>query len=61
MSTGRFKMAIIRKASLGAHAAARKAGEYSSARFAARAAGQAVATVTFPLLLSVVLSMLLQL
>ena len=41
ISTGMFKMAVIRKASLDAHAAAREAGEDSAARFAA---GQAVAT-----------------
>ncbi|MEK7570783.1 MAG: putative immunity protein [Patescibacteria group bacterium] len=39
-----FKMAVIRKASLDAHAAAREVGEDSPARSAARAAGQAVAT-----------------
>lgn len=37
-------MAEIRGASLGAHAAARDAEEGSAAQFAARAAGQAVAT-----------------
>lgn len=42
--TGEFHMAVIRGASLAAHAAARKAGEDSPARSAARAAGQAVAT-----------------
>lgn len=42
--TGIFKMAEIRGASLAAHAAARLAPENSAARFAARAAGQAVAT-----------------
>lgn len=42
--TGRFKMAVIRKASLDAHAAAREVGEDSPARSAARAAGQTVAT-----------------
>lgn len=42
--TGVFKMAVIRKASLDAHAAAREVGEDSPARSAARAAGQAVAT-----------------
>lgn len=42
--TSVFKMADIRGASLAAHAAAREAKENSSARFAARAAGQAVAT-----------------
>ena len=44
--TGVFKMVDIRKASLDAHAAARKAKEKenNTACFAARAAGQAVAT-----------------
>lgn len=42
--TGEFSMAVIRKASLAAHAAARDVGEDSPARSAARAAGQAVAT-----------------
>ena len=42
--TGIFKMADIRRASLDAHAAAREAKENSAACFAARAAGQAVAT-----------------
>ena len=37
-------MAVIRKASLDAHAAAREVGEDSPARSAARACGQAVAT-----------------
>lgn len=46
--TGRFSMAAVRKASLGAHAAAREAEEGSPARFAARAAGQAVATAHVP-------------
>ncbi len=41
-------MAVIRKASLDSHAAAREAGEDSSARSAARAAGQAVATAHVP-------------
>lgn len=44
IKTGVFKMAIIRKASLDSHAAAREMGEDSPARSAARAAGQAVAT-----------------
>lgn len=43
IDTGVFKMDIIRKASLSAHAAAREVGEDSAARSAARAAGQAVA------------------
>jgi hypothetical protein len=42
--TGVFKMAAIRAASLGAHAAARSVFVYDTACFAARAAGQAVAT-----------------
>ena len=42
--TGEFKMAVIRKAALDAHAAAREVGTDSSARSAARSAGQAVAT-----------------
>jgi hypothetical protein len=46
--TGVFKMADIRKASLDAHAAARKAKENNAACFAARAAGQAVATAHVP-------------
>lgn len=41
--TGVFHMKVIRKASLDAHAAARKCPEDSAARFAARACGQAVA------------------
>jgi hypothetical protein len=44
ITTGVFKMAIIRKASLDAHAAAREVGKDNAARSAARAAGQAVAT-----------------
>ena len=44
IDTGLFKMAVIRKASLDSHAAAREAGEDSPVRSAARAAGQAVAT-----------------
>jgi predicted TIM-barrel fold metal-dependent hydrolase len=42
--TGVFRMAVIRKASLDAHAAAREIREYDPARSAARSAGQAVAT-----------------
>ena len=42
--TGVFKMADIRRASLSAHAAARKAKANDAACFAARAAGQAVGT-----------------
>jgi hypothetical protein len=44
IDTGEFHMAVIRKASLDAHAAARDVGEDNPARSAARAAGQAVAT-----------------
>jgi len=44
INTGSFKMAVIRKASLDAHTAAREVGEDNAARSAARAAGQAVAT-----------------
>ena len=44
INTGIFKMAIIRKASLDAHSAAREVGEDNPARSAARATGQAVAT-----------------
>ncbi|MDO8554682.1 MAG: hypothetical protein Q7S22_07785, partial [Candidatus Micrarchaeota archaeon] len=46
--TGVFKMAEVRKASLDAHAAAREAKENNVACFAARAAGQAVATAHVP-------------
>jgi immunity protein 5 of polymorphic toxin system len=46
--TGLFRMADIRGASLGAHAAAREAKEDARACFAARAAGQAVATAHVP-------------
>ena len=46
--TGVFKMADIRGASLAAHAAAREAKENDVACFAARAAGQAVATAHVP-------------
>ena len=47
--TGVFKMAVIRAASLTAHAAAREAKENNNAAcFAARAAGQAVATAHVP-------------
>lgn len=40
-----FGMADVRRASLAAHAAAREVKEYDPARSAARAAGQAIATV----------------
>jgi hypothetical protein len=42
--TGLFQMAEVHKASLNAHAAAREAKAGSSAQFAARACGQAMAT-----------------
>ena len=48
IDTGVFKMAVIRKASLDAHAAAREVGEDSPARSSAHAAGQAVATAHVP-------------
>jgi hypothetical protein len=48
INTGVFQMAVIRKASLTAHAAARETGEDNAARSAARAAGQAVATAHVP-------------
>ncbi len=46
--TSVFKMADIRGASLAAHAAAREAKKNNQACFAARAAGQAVATAHVP-------------
>jgi hypothetical protein len=46
--TGVFSMAVIRGASLAAHAAAREVGEDTAARSAARASGQAVATAHVP-------------
>jgi hypothetical protein len=48
LKSGVFKMAVIRKASLDSHAAAREVGEDNAARSAARAAGQAVATAHVP-------------
>ncbi len=48
INTGVFKMAVIRKASLDSHAAAREVGRDNAARSAARAAGQAVATAHVP-------------
>jgi hypothetical protein len=48
LRTGVFKMTVIRGASLAAHAAAREANANSAACFAARAAGQAVATAHVP-------------
>ena len=44
INTGVFKMAVIRKAALASHSAARDVGEDNAARSVARAAGQAVAT-----------------
>jgi hypothetical protein len=46
--TGIFRMADVRKSSLDAHAAARRAPEDSAARFAARSAGQAMACAHVP-------------
>lgn len=48
IATGVFSMAEIRGAALGAHAAARDAASNLPASFAARAAGQAVATAHVP-------------
>lgn len=48
MDIGVFKLAVIRKASLDSHAAAREVGEDSSARSAAHAPGQAMATAHVP-------------
>jgi len=48
IKTGEFSMSVIRHASLSARAAARDVGEDNAARFAARAAGQAVATAHVP-------------
>jgi len=48
IDTGVFKMAVIRKASLTSHVAARDVGEDNPARSAAHAAGQAVATAHVP-------------
>jgi hypothetical protein len=46
--TGEFRMADVRKASLGAHAAAREVEGDDAARSAARAAGQAMAAAHVP-------------
>ena len=46
--TGNFKMATIRAASLGAHAAAKDVKQSNDECFAAHAAGQAVATAHVP-------------
>lgn len=48
IESGEFKMAVIRKASLDSHAAAREVGEDNAARSVARSAGQAVATAHVP-------------
>jgi len=48
IDSGVFRMAVIRGASLAAHAAAREIGEDNAARSAARAAGQAVASAHVP-------------
>jgi hypothetical protein len=48
INTGVFSMAVIRKASLASHAAAREVGEDNAVRSAAHAAGQAVATAHVP-------------
>ena len=48
IDTGVFRMAVIRKASLDSHAAAREVDENNTARSAARSAGQAVATAHVP-------------
>lgn len=44
IATGKFRMSVIRSASLAAHNAANHARDESPAQFAARAVGQAVAT-----------------
>ncbi len=49
IETSVFRMAVIRKASLDAHAAARDVGEDNAARSAAHASGQAVATAHVPM------------
>jgi hypothetical protein len=48
VKTGVFKMAVIRKAALDSHSAARDVKDDDVARSAARAAGQAVATAHVP-------------
>lgn len=48
IETGVFKMSVIRRALLEAHAAARDAGEDNAVRSAARACGQAVVTAHVP-------------
>lgn len=49
IESGVFKMAVIRRASLDSHAAAREMDGDNPARSAARAAGQAVATAHVPM------------
>ena len=48
VKTGVFRMAVIRKAALDSHSAAREVKDHEVARSAARAAGQAVATAHVP-------------
>ena len=48
VKTGVFRMAVIRKAALDSHTAAREVKDDDVARSAARAAGQAVATAHVP-------------
>ncbi|MFX1510772.1 MAG: putative immunity protein [Promethearchaeota archaeon] len=48
IKTGVFKMAVIRKAALDTHAAAREVRQDSAAHSSARAAGHAVATAHVP-------------
>jgi hypothetical protein len=48
VTTGVFRMAVIRKAALDSHAAARDVEDDDSARSVARAAGQAVAAAHVP-------------
>jgi hypothetical protein len=48
VKTGVFKMSVIRKIALAAHAAAREVKDDNAARSAARAAGQALATAHVP-------------
>ena len=48
VKTGVFRMAVIRKAALDSHAAAREVKDDNVARSTARAAGQAVATAHVP-------------
>lgn len=48
LETGEFSMAVIRRASLDAHAAAKEVSDDKAASAAAHAAGQAVATAHVP-------------